>query len=106
MKAIELATFRLKADTSEEVFMAALADTDAWLAKQAGFILRRHGQNCEGDRVDYVEWESMEAAKAAAVRFETAQETQAFMNSIDIDQTQCIHYDLVTSSAQFVSDTA
>lgn len=96
MKAIELATFRLKADTSEEVFMAALADTDAWLAKQTGFILRRHGRNCEGDRVDYVEWESMEAAQAAATNYETAPETRAFMDAIDIDQTQCIHYDLVT----------
>jgi hypothetical protein len=41
MKAAELAIFRLKPDANEGEFRAAVGETDRWLARQPGFLLRR-----------------------------------------------------------------
>ncbi len=95
MTAIEIAMFKLKPDTSEDVFSAALAKTDLWLAGQPGFILRRHGTH-EDEHLDYVEWESLAAAEAAGASFLTAPQTQAFMNTIDPASITMRHFVLVS----------
>jgi hypothetical protein len=96
MKAIELATFKLKTGVDEAALQTAVAETDKWLARQPGFILRRHGRNGDGDCVDYVEWESMEHAMKAAETFCDAPEARNFMAALDAESTICRHYDLIS----------
>lgn len=95
MKAIELALFRLKPEADETAFLSAVAATERWLAGQPGFILRRHGRGGDGERIDYVEWESMEHAKAAAEKFHGAPECRDFMNAIDHVTVSMRHFELV-----------
>jgi hypothetical protein len=93
--AIELALFKLKPHLSEAEFRSTLSATDEWLARQPGFILRRHGCNGDGERIDYLEWESMEHAKAAMEKFPDAPEMQAFMDAIDPASLSVRHFEVV-----------
>lgn len=95
MKVIELALFKLKADVTEGQFLAALQDSNRWLANQPGFIQHRHGVGEEG-RMDLVEWESMTAAKVAADQFMNAPETQAYMEVIDLETVSMRHFQIMS----------
>lgn len=94
MTTIELALFKLKPGTSPTDFAAALATTQSWLAQQPGFIRRRHGVSASGEHLDYLEWESMSAAKAAAEAFVTAPELRPFMEAIDMQTASMRHFEL------------
>jgi len=94
MKVIEFVMFKLKPEITEEEFRVALADTDRWLASQPGFILRRHGVSASG-RMDYAEWESVEAARTAADHFMTAPQTRAFKQALDPGSIAVHHFELV-----------
>ena len=93
MPIIELSTFKLKGEAEEAAFTAALARTDRWLADQPGFIARRYGAG-EAGWVDYVEYESMEAAQDIARRFLAAPEAQDFMAAIDVLSVSMRHFHL------------
>jgi hypothetical protein len=95
MKTIELALFKLKPEAKAADFDAALAASDAWLAQQPGFVLRRHGRSGTGERLDYVEWDSMEAAEAAAKAFVEAPELRSFMEAVDMQTASMRHFDLL-----------
>jgi hypothetical protein len=95
MKVVELALFKLKANASQAEFNSALAATQAWLARQPGFILRRHGVSDAAERLDYVEWESSMAAKAALDAFKHAPELQPFMAAIDAESIIMRHFNLI-----------
>ena len=95
MKAIELAIFKVKSDVDEIALHAAIAETNRWLAGQPGFVMRRHGVSDAGERVDYVEWQSMEHAAAAGERFMSAPETQAFMAAIEAGSVSMRHFTLM-----------
>jgi hypothetical protein len=96
MRAVELAIFRLKPDIDEDAFRAAIGETDRWLARQPGFLLRRHGTAENGDRVDYLEWDAMSSARVAAQAFTTAPETKRFMAAIEPDSIVMRHFELVS----------
>ncbi|MBR0560446.1 hypothetical protein [Neokomagataea anthophila] len=93
MAIIELSTFSLKPEIEESTFLEALAQSDAWLARQPGFIRRSYGCG-ELGWVDYVEYESLESAKSINQRFLSASEAQAFMGAIDFPTVEMRHFDL------------
>lgn len=95
MKVIELATFKLMPEVTDEQLRVVLADSNRWLASQPGFVLRRHGTG-EDRRIDYVEWESMADAKAAADRLLNAPEAQAFMATIDPTTVVMLHFEMIS----------
>jgi hypothetical protein len=93
--AIELVLFRLKPHVSEADFLSVLSATTEWLAHQPGFIMRRHGRGDSGERIDYLEWESMEYAKAAAEKFPAAPEIRAFLDAIDPASILTRHFEVI-----------
>jgi hypothetical protein len=93
MTAIELTLFKLRPQASEVDFLSALSATNGWLARQPGFILRRHGRGGDGERIDYLEWDSMAHAKAAAEKFPAAPEARAFMDAIDPASISMRHFE-------------
>ena len=95
VKAIELAIFKVKPDMDETSLNAAMAETNRWLVDQPGFVLRRHGVGDGGERVDYVEWQSMDHAMAAAGHFMEAAETRAFMSAIEAGSVSIRHFELM-----------
>ena len=97
MQIIELVTFRIKPDLREEEFHAAVAETDEWLARQPGFIARRHGRSSDGSRVDVCEWETMEAAQAAAEKFPKDGACQRFMQALDMESISMRHFEIASS---------
>lgn len=94
MKTIELAVFELKAGSVEHEFQLLIDETNDWLALQPGFIRRQHGVS-EEKRMDYVEWESPQAARDAGERFMSAPETRAFLSAIRPDSVMIQHFQLI-----------
>ncbi len=95
MKAIELVLYKLKDGIGETAFSEISTTTNNWLAQQPGFITRRHGIKDDGERVDYVEWESMEDAKAAGEKFMNAPELRPFIEATDMSSVTMRHFELV-----------
>jgi hypothetical protein len=67
LDAVEVTTFRLNDCTCAE-FVAANAEVDAWLRRQPGFRSRRIAERQDGEIVDVLVWESVEAGEEAASR--------------------------------------
>ncbi|WP_421577703.1 hypothetical protein [Shinella sp. M31] len=95
MNAIELASFRVRLDVDEASLQTAIDETNRWLAIQTGFVLRRHGSGDGRERIDYVEWQRMDHAMAAAERFMAAPETQAYMVAIETGSVSMHHFTLM-----------
>lgn len=94
-RVIELAVFRLRPGVAEYDFSGALTASNAWLSRQPGFLLRRHGVSDSGERVDYLEWESVAAAQSAAEAFVHAIELRPFNEAIDMESMSMRHFALV-----------
>lgn len=75
---IEVITFRLTPEATEEVFVAAVAQSLTFLERQPGFLGREVGVTTDGEWTDIVHWASLETALRAARVFNEAPETQAF----------------------------
>jgi heme-degrading monooxygenase HmoA len=79
---LEIAEFETVANAGEDAVLAAAHEAGVFLARQPGFVARRLARRPEGDWVDIVEWESLDAAKAAAQAFPAAPEAASFMQVI------------------------
>jgi hypothetical protein len=79
---IELVSLRCR-PSAEEGFVHAAAGATAFLRTCQGFVRRRLAKGEDGAWVDYVEWESMEDALAAAAQFNQVPETRAFNAAIE-----------------------
>ena len=67
LDAVEVTTFRLKDCTLAE-FVEANAEVDHWLRRQPGFRSRRIAERDDGEIVDVLVWESVEAGETGASR--------------------------------------
>jgi hypothetical protein len=67
LDAVEVTTFRLVDCTCAE-FVEANAEVDAWLRRQPGFRSRRIAEREDGEMVDVLVWDSVEAGKDGASR--------------------------------------
>ncbi len=80
---VETVTFTLNAGTSREAFVRAAEAMNAWVAAQPGFVRRRLSRTEEGTWIEHIEWESMEAARAAAAGIGAAPDAGPFVSAID-----------------------
>ncbi len=67
LDAVEITTFRLNGCTCAQ-FVSANAEVDAWLRRQPGFRSRRIAERADGEIVDVLVWESVEAGEEGASR--------------------------------------
>ena len=67
LDAVELTTFRLNGCTLAE-FIEANTEVDDWLRRQPGFRSRRIAERDDGEIVDVLVWESVEAGEDGASR--------------------------------------
>ncbi len=65
LDAVEVTTFRLDGCTLDE-FVEANAKVDDWLRRQPGFRSRRIAERSDGEIVDVLVWDSVEAGEEAA----------------------------------------
>lgn len=80
---IELVTLRPKPGIAESDFLRASEATTKFLLRCKGFLRRRLARSEAGEWLDYLEWESLEDAKAAAAQFNRVPETREFNNAIE-----------------------
>ena len=67
LDAVEVTTFRLNGCTLAE-FIGANAEVDDWLRRQPGFRSRRIAERGDGEIVDLLVWDSVEAGEDGASR--------------------------------------
>lgn len=65
----EIATFDLAPGVSDAEFVALSRASEAFVHAAPGFVLRRLSRGSDGRWTDYVIWDSMAAAQAAAAQF-------------------------------------
>ncbi len=66
---IEIVRFRLRQGKTAAEWLAAAEKMSAWLKTQPGFRLRSLSETADGEWIDMLCWENMEAAEAAGERF-------------------------------------
>lgn len=66
---IELVRFRLKQDKTAADWLKANEKINNWIKQQPGFRFRSLSETDDGEWIDMVYWENLEAARAAGVKF-------------------------------------
>jgi hypothetical protein len=66
---IELVRFRLKHDKTAADWLKANEKINDWIRVQPGFRFRSLSETDDGEWIDMVYWESLEAAKASGAKF-------------------------------------
>lgn len=66
---IELVRFRLKQDKTAADWLKANEKINDWIKVQPGFRFRSLSETDDGEWIDMVYWENLEAAKAAGAKF-------------------------------------
>jgi hypothetical protein len=66
---IELVRFRLKQDKTAAEWLKANEKINDWVKVQPGFRFRSLSETDDGEWIDMVYWESLEAAKASGAKF-------------------------------------
>jgi hypothetical protein len=66
---IELVRFRLKQDKTAADWLKANEKINAWITQQPGFRFRSLSETDDGEWIDMVYWESLNASKAAGEKF-------------------------------------
>jgi hypothetical protein len=79
---IELVLLKVKESIDDRDFLRAADAATQVLLRCAGFMRRRLAKGDAREWVDYVEWQSLEEALAAARRFNEAPETHDFNKAI------------------------
>lgn len=90
--AIELVLFRLRADISDDDFLAAADDTTRFLEGCDGFIRRRLARAEDGQWLDHVEWRTMADALDAAARIGDSPQAAPFVAAIDASTVTLRHF--------------
>jgi hypothetical protein len=66
---IELVRFRLKKDKTAADWLKANEKINDWIKVQPGFRFRSLSETDDGEWIDMVYWESLDAAKASGEKF-------------------------------------
>lgn len=88
---IETVTFKLNAETKHSDFVAAAIKTVRWVEQQPGFIQRRLSVCDDGTWIDYIEWNNMDAARAAAAGISKEPDNADFLEAIDGSSVKLRH---------------
>ena len=93
---VELVVFKTKENTDYAEFMDAVSETDEFIQKCDGFVLRELNYSEEtSEWVDIVYWESMEQAKTAGQQFMEHPKCTSFMKLIDPNHMKMWHLNSV-----------
>lgn len=87
---IELVRFRLRQGRTAAEWLDVNEMINEWLRTQSGFRMRSLSETEDGEWIDILCWESVEAAEAASERF--GDEIGAFCEPmIDLGSIKCSH---------------
>lgn len=87
----ECVTFALAEGYAREDFLKASEGISRFAKAQPGFISRTLLETEDGGFIDWVKWESMDAAKAAAAAISSSKDCQAAMPMIAEDSVVIRH---------------
>ena len=96
---IEIVTFSLADGVTKEAFLEISKGTEAFVRSLPGFIHRQLSHGEDGRWTDYVTWDSMESAKAAAAAFMADGCTADLMKAILPDSANMRHEALLWDMA-------
>lgn len=91
---IETVTFKLNDGVSREDFVAAAKKMSSWVEGCPGFMHRRLSCTEDGTWIEHVQWEDMDAAKAAAAEIGKAPGNGDFLSAINGPTVQLMHSEL------------
>lgn len=92
---VEVVTYRIGAERA--AFLASAPATMEFLRGCPGFGGRQIAENADGSWIDLLQWDSMDAALAAAVRFNQSPLTAAFNAAIEPGTAVMRHYAIVAA---------
>jgi hypothetical protein len=98
-RTIEIVSFRLVNETSEQDFLKAIEATNNFLKSQKGFISRRLSKDDAGNFFDHVEWATLDDAKVAMESSMQKPELLPFLQMIDPASIKLFHNKLMVSIA-------
>ena len=91
---IETVTFKLNKGVGHEEFIAAAREMNSWIQSRKGFIHRRLSCSEDGTWIEHIQWENMDAAKAAAAEVDKAAANAKALSAIDGPTVQLTHSEL------------
>lgn len=80
---IETVSFKLNEGVSREDFAEAARAMSSFVKSQPGFVARRLSCSEDGEWIEHIEWEDMEAAKAAAAKIGGVDGNKPFLSAIN-----------------------
>ncbi len=80
---IEVVSFKLADGVSDADFLKTVPASNEFIKTRAGFICRRLSKGDDGTWLEHIEWESLEAAKAASDAFMQEESLKPMMQAID-----------------------
>lgn len=96
---LELVTFKLQPNVTEDDFAAANESLSGWASRQPGFVSRHLSYNAEEDTyIDVVYWESLAAAQAANDLSMKSEECAPLFGMCDMESVKMVHAGPVTSA--------
>ncbi len=97
MSVIETVRYRLKPDATQKQALEAWHESQSFARAQPGFLSRKLAVTAEGELLDHVEWETMEAAKTAATNFnpEKYPELLGLIQVLDESTMTMTHYEVL-----------
>lgn len=94
-KTIEIVTFRLKPETTDEAFIEETKSMEReFLGKLPGFVDRDTGKSADGQWLVVLHWASAEDAQNSMNKFVGNEATKAFTDLIDMDSFTMTRYTL------------
>ncbi|UOA28017.1 hypothetical protein [Pseudosulfitobacter sp. DSM 107133] len=94
---IETVTFRLKDGVGRAAFAKSATAVNDYVNGCAGFISRRLSCGADGLWIEHIEWQNMEAAKAAAAGIGAPEGNRPFLSAIDGPSVTMHHTELEIS---------
>jgi antibiotic biosynthesis monooxygenase (ABM) superfamily enzyme len=88
---LEMVLYRLKPDIDRGQFLAVSSKATQWLRTQPGYRGRQLFEDESGQWIDFVSWESMDNALAAATAFMETPDAAAFMAVVDSESVRMFH---------------
>lgn len=94
---IETVTFRLKDGVDPAGFTKSATAMNAYVTGCTGFIARRLSCDADGLWIEHIEWQDMDAAKAAAAGIGVPEVNRPFLSAIDGPSVTMSHTELKVS---------
>ncbi|HEX6483313.1 MAG TPA: hypothetical protein VF043_31090 [Ktedonobacteraceae bacterium] len=95
--AIEVVIFRLQPTVTRADFLAAVDETTALLKTQSEFVSRTVSVAENGEWLDILTWESVEAAKAATTAFQANPVGKRFSGYLNLQHIQVFYTESVVA---------